>query len=67
MEDRKNKEDRTRTDEPEELYNRAGSNEHNNYRITNPERKETGTPKKDEKNSYMDYNGNSEENDPSAS
>ena len=67
MEDRKNKEDLTSTDEQDEMYNRAGSNEHNDYRITDPQRKETDSPKKDEKDSYMDYNGNSEENDPSGS
>ena len=45
-----------------ELYERTGSTEHNDYRITG---KNDGTgEKKDEKDSYQDYNGNSEVNNP---
>ena len=44
-----------------EVHNRAGSTEHNDYRITG---KNDGT-QKDEGAAYQDYNGNSESAAPS--
>jgi hypothetical protein len=41
-----------------EVYERTGSNDHNDYRIKGDEHK------RDEKESYTDYNGNSEANNP---
>jgi hypothetical protein len=59
MPDKNNKPADNPNQQQQEVYNRPGSNEHNDFRIQGDEVK-----KKDEKESYMDYNGNSEENDP---
>jgi hypothetical protein len=46
-----------------ELYERTGSTEHNDYKISATNER-ASSEKKDEKDSYQDYNGNSEENNP---
>ena len=45
----------------QDVHNRVGSTEHNDYKIKGSDGVNT---ERDEKESYVDYNGNSEENDP---
>ena len=44
-----------------EVHNRTGSTDHNDYKITGNDGTNTS---RDEKESYVDYNGNSEANNP---
>jgi hypothetical protein len=59
MDNKNNNPGNSSKDQQQEVFNRPGSNDHNDYRIKGDEQKH-----KDEKESYMDYNGNSEANDP---
>ena len=67
MDDNKRNETPSNTDRQSDVYNRPGSNEHNDYSITGNKKEENRSKKRDEKESYMDYNGNSEENNPAKS
>jgi len=65
--DRKNTEETgslIKQDNPaKEVHERTGSNEHNDYRITG-KNDAASTGGKDEKDSYQDYNGNADDNNP---
>ena len=58
MEDRKNEVEKQ--EQERNVSERPGSGDHNDYRMKGDEQ----TKERDEEESYTDYNGNSEANDP---